>query len=163
MSSYLYGKLTAQIEGNDSLRGVESQPRTAAQQAADFAAKVAALVPSEVLLVHAIVLAATTTAAEDGSTTVTEPGILKASLIVLALLAGVLFAIGKRTAWTASDGVRVLLPPGAFVAWTLLIGTSAITPWLGDTKRGWVFLAGGALAAILLVLADRLKPAPAAG
>jgi hypothetical protein len=161
VSAYVYARLTKRVEANLSTLGLtaEGEAPTPEQKAAELAQKVAALVPADILVLHAIVLASATTLGDDGSTTVTKPGLLKWTLPIGAALCVALYLIGKLPAWSGlSDFGRMLIPAAAFFSWTLLTGTSAATPWFANTDRGWLFLIGGVIAVIALALADRLIP-----
>ncbi len=159
MSSILYGRLTKTVESTPALQLTEAEP-TPAERLAAFAQKVAALVPAEVLTVHAIVLAYATSSDDDGSTIVEKPDLLKATFVVLLITAAILYAIGRYgpPAWKPVDWLRMILPAIAFAAWTMLTGTSAATPWFEDIDRGWLLLAGGVAAALALAIADRVVP-----
>jgi hypothetical protein len=155
----MYGRLTSHVYATPNLRrATVAAAETPEQKMAALAQQLAALVPGEVLIIHAAVLAAATSADQNGSTTVTNPELLKWTLPVLAGVAFVLFLIGRLPNWNKTDFVRMLIPPSAFFAWTLIIGTSAATPWCPDLDRGWLLLIGGALGAVLVGLSVRLTP-----
>jgi hypothetical protein len=158
MSTILYGRLTrrAQTMRDARARGVVASDD---EKAVALAQQIAAVVPAEVLAIHGIVLASATALADDGSTDVTDPELLKWTLPVLLILALVIFVIAKRDAWQKADGFRALVPPAAFFAWTLLTGTSAATPWFADVGRGWLFLIGGVFGVLALALSTRLTSA----
>jgi hypothetical protein len=149
MSTIAYSRLTSRRERSNRGSSLSEEPpgiRT-------WIDAVAALVPAEVLALHglAVSLATETT----GSTTViVDPGFLAWSFWILLVLAVVLYVVPKvwkTSKWSAPDWARLLLPPLAFVAWTMLQRTTAfdaIWPTLGDTPR--VF--GAAVLAVLLVL-----------
>jgi len=159
VSAYLYGRLTGTVEASAGLkRGADADPETPEQKMAAIAQKLAALIPAEILIIHAAVLAGATKLDVDGSTTVTKPEVLKWSLPVLAALAFVLFLIGRLPKWESADYIRMLIPSSAFVVWTLITGTSAATPWLENKDNLWLVLFGGSFALILLAVADRLIP-----
>lgn len=157
--SYLYGRLTKTVTDASPLqRTVLGQAETPEQKAAAVAQKVAALVPGDILAIHAAILAGATELAKDGSTTVTKPEVLKWSLPILAAVSVVLFVAGRLPNWEPKDYVRVLIPPTAFFGWTLLTGTSAATPWFANIDHLWVVLLGGCIAIVVLAAADRMLP-----
>ena len=160
MSAYAYGRMTKRVEANLATLGLtaEGEAPTPEQKAAELAQKVAALVPADILVLHAIVLASATKLGDDGSTTVTKADLLKWTLPIGGALCVALYLIGKLPGWEPADIVRMLIPGAAFFSWTLLTGTSAATPWFAKTDRGWLFLIGGVVAVLALALADRLIP-----
>jgi hypothetical protein len=163
MSAFVYGRATREIETAQVLAVTDPKAGgAAAQKAAALAQRIAALVPADVLLVYGIILASATQTGDDGSTTVTKPSLLKWSVPVLMGLAVVLFLIGKLPAWTKGDFLRMLIPPFAFVTWTLLSGTNGVVLWkrFSGLTDGWEFLVAGPLAIVLLAVSVRLSPAP---
>jgi hypothetical protein len=159
VSAYLYGRLTRTVEQSDALkRAAVTAAETPEQKMAAIAQKLAALVPADILIIHAAILAGATELAEEGSTTVTRPDVLKWSLPILAGSAVVLFLIGRLPNWEDADYVRMLIPAAAFATWTLLTGTSAATPWFENTDHLWLILVGGVLGLIILAVADRVIP-----
>jgi hypothetical protein len=158
VSTILYGATTREAELNSRFRLEDGTTQTPDQRMSKITQAVTALVPAEVLAVHAAVLALATVVGDDGTTTVTKPDLLKWTLPILAGTAVILFLIGHRGKFARIDAARALVPALAFVAWTLLTGTSAATPWVEDVDRGWLVLGGGVLAACVVALAVRLAP-----
>ncbi len=81
----------------------------------------AALVPAEVLSLHAVILSVTT-ATDNGTTQISAPETLYWSFFGLILLSIVLY-VGPRLVagkWDKLDYLRVAIPPLAFVGWTML-------------------------------------------
>jgi hypothetical protein len=156
--SYLYGRTTRVAEENaPALRQAGEPP----QQAVALAQRIAALIPADILAIHAIVLAIATEKANDGTTTVTNASLLKWSFPLLASLGILLYAIGKLPNWSwSSDAVRMIIPVGAYFAWTLLTGSSGaiLWKWFSGLTGGWEFLVAGVLGAILLAIAARFTP-----
>ena len=163
MSTIMYARLTNETKAQPRFQLEEGKPETPDQKLAKVTQAVTALVPAEVLAIHAAVLAYATVVGNDGTTSVTKPEVLKWSLPVLAAVATLLFVIGHRGKWKRPDLGRALVPAIAFAAWTLLTGTSAATPWLEDVDRGWILLIGGAVAALVVALSFRLTPKAPAG
>src|SRR4051794_35806396 len=110
MSAYAYGWLTRQRQTQPSgfVAAETNEPETPVQKAADLAAKLAAVVPADILVVYGVVLASTTTTDDKGATTVTNPTLLKWSLPILAVLAAVLYLIGRAPKFDKMDFVRLL-------------------------------------------------------
>ena len=158
MSTIVYGGLTRSVERDRQLAVQEGTAETPDQKLAKITQAVTALVPTEVLAIHAAVLAYATVIGDGGSTTVTKPDLLKWSLPFLAAVAIALYFIGHRGPLEPVDVGRALIPATAFVTWTLLMGTSAATPWIEDLDRGWLILFGGAAGAIVIALSLRLAP-----
>jgi hypothetical protein len=157
MSTIVYGRLTRTATTTPQFRAADGEMETPDQKMATIAQALSALVPAEVLAIHAGILAYATVVATDGTTTVTEPNVLKATFPVLLGLTVALFLIGRAPKFVPADLLRVLVPPGAFFAWMLLTGTSAASPWF-TYNRGYLLLAGGAIGAIVIALAIRLTP-----
>jgi hypothetical protein len=162
VSTILYGRLVSRREV--AIRDATEDPTKKAAE--ELAQLVAALVPAEVLTIHAAILAGATETGADGSTAVTKPEVLKWSLVILGGTCVLLYLIGKVGFLTTAtgdglqrlDALRMVIPALAFGAWTCLTGTSAMTPWAGDIERLWLVLAGGCAAVLLLALAKRLAP-----
>jgi hypothetical protein len=123
---------------------------------------VIALVPAEVLALHAIAINAWTETKEapegsdDGPTTViTNPDLLTVAFFVLIFTAFALYWFRKKDTWDPLDLVRALIPPAAFVVWTMAMQNTAFDAvvHLDEGLRG--FLAG-VLAVLLAALAKRL-------
>jgi hypothetical protein len=99
----------------------------------------APLVPAEVLALHAVIVTATTKTT-DGKTEITAPETLAwafVGLVVLSLGIYVGFR-GVLKKWERWDWVRVLIPPSAFVAWTMLqraTAFDAVYPDMSDATR----------------------------
>ncbi len=130
-----------------------------------FVDALAALVPAEVLTLHAVFLSVTTSTAEK-VTTITDAGTLKWAFAGLIALSIVLYVVPRLKNWDVFDYMRVAIPPLAFVAWTMLQRSTAfdaIAPSLKDAPRTVValFLAVllGIAAAALARKADQ-KPSP---
>jgi hypothetical protein len=120
---------------------------------------IAALIPADVIALHALILSKTTTTNKAGTTTIIDPVPLKWSLVGLMAIAMLLFLAGRGLKdWKKVDLVRLFVPPVAFVSWTGLIGTSALSPWSGALSGGWITLFAGGAAALLVAIHSRLTP-----
>jgi hypothetical protein len=84
----------------------------------------AALVPAELLVLHATVLSVTTET-KLGKFVITEPGVLRFSFWALIVAIVAYYAIIKASNWDGWDYVRMLIPAVAFVGWTMLQKNSA--------------------------------------
>ena len=81
----------------------------------------AALVPSEVLALHALILTATTEV-NDKITTITDGQTLQWSFYALIKMSIGLYVLARRMAhkWDSWDWARMLIPALSFVGWTML-------------------------------------------
>ncbi|HLY68741.1 MAG TPA: hypothetical protein VKR53_03360 [Puia sp.] len=89
----------------------------------------AALVPAEVLSLHALIISYTTTTTADKRTTITDAGspalhMAFYGLIVISIILYVSARI-KGGQWDSWDYCRALIPPLAFVGWTMLQRSTA--------------------------------------
>jgi hypothetical protein len=127
----------------------------------------AALVPAEVLSLHALIISATTTMGPDKTTKISEVPTLEWAFWGLICLAAVLYA-GPRVLdhkFDRWDWLRILIPPLSFVAWTMLQRTTAfdaVYPSVGSAQRtvAALFLAVvlGGVATALAYKADAKTP-----
>ncbi len=134
---------------------------------------VAALVPAEVLALHAAILSLTTKTAQDQAgrsiTTITDPGTLRWAFWGLIFGSILLYIVPRPPLKKPLDCLRAAFPPAAFVAWTMLqkaTAFDAVWPDLGETPRAVAALFGAVLlGALAKALANRAskKSTPAAG
>jgi hypothetical protein len=164
MSTVAYQALTKRR--NQAVPGTSDSTKPGIGKYADA---LAALVPAEVLAAHAFYLemAGDTTESSDGTvTTITNPGALELGFWILVGAAAALYLLPKIRELEAWDAVRFLIPPLAFIAWTLIESPSAFDPVNGalrlnlDEATRWIIGIGaalilGALAAGLAFAADR--------
>src|SRR5687767_14922674 len=98
MSSFAYGRLIRQ-QREALIAAVDDQGKQIAAKAKAEESKlvttVAGLIPTEIVALHGLVLSGTTSTGADGTTTITSPGPLKWSLLVLMLLSVVVYLIGR--------------------------------------------------------------------
>jgi hypothetical protein len=124
---------------------------------------VAALVPAEVLALHATILSLTTKTEQDQAgksiTTITDPGTLRWAFWGLILVSIVLCIAPRLPIKDPLACFRALIPPAAFVAWAMLqkaTAFDAVSPGLGEVNRTVIALFGAVLLATLAkVLADK--------
>ena len=149
-------------------RREQSKPGTSSSNnppgVSTFVDALAALVPAEVLTLHALILSVTTTTAAQ-VTTITDPTTLKWAFAGLILLSIALYVVPRLKNWGLLDFVRVAIPPLAFVGWTMLQRSTAfdaIAPSLKDASRtvAGLFLATllGLVAVTLARKADEKEP-----
>ena len=128
----------------------------------------AALVPAEVLSLHAVLLSFTTKTqhGQGGPViSITEPGTLAWAFFGLVLLSVVLYVVPRFRTWDRLDYLRASIPPFAFVAWTMLqraTAFDAVWPQLGEAPRTaialFVAVLLGLSAVALAYGADRKEP-----
>lgn len=165
MSTIVYAQLTnARAAHAQAMR--DPSPSTGLRTYVD---SFAALVPAEVLALHAVVISHTTKSAEGGAAAmILREGLctLQVSFWGLLVLAAILYAVPRRQngRWDDLDWLRMLIPPLAFVGWTMLqrvTAFDAICPGLNSIPRtvGALFL-GAALGVITTAMAPvgKVKP-----
>lgn len=165
MSTWAYATLTTKRD--------QASPGTSASESPpgvkSYVDVLAALVPAEVLTLHAVILSFTTKTQQgetgNSMTAITEPGTLSWAFFGLLLLSVVLYAVPRFRMWDRLDFFRVAIPPLAFVAWTMLqraTAFDAVWPQLGEAPRTVVSLFAavllGLLAATLAYRADQKSP-----
>jgi hypothetical protein len=131
MSSILYGAMVAKREAAQPNESTDKEP----PGVSSYLDSLAALVPAEVLALHAVILGFCTTkaAGSNGVAEITEPDTLKWAFWALLILSSLLFLFGRqqsagadtKTAPTKTTLIQALIPPAAFVAWTMLLPASA--------------------------------------
>lgn len=151
--------------------GAASGPRrTSGQGLAAYVDTMAALVPAEVLALHAVMLTVTTATRPEGGapagaaagtvTTITDPGALYVTFWVLAALSALLYVAGhlaeRGPRWEWADWGRMLLPSLAFAAWTMLQRATAFDAVAPRIDAGYRNLLGLALAVVVSAAAPLL-------
>jgi hypothetical protein len=160
MSALFYGALTrTRTDQTSGASATSGTPGTGT-----YLDAVAALVPAEVLAVHAVILALVTTTSDDGNAVITDVPTLRVVFWVLVVLSAALYIVGRKSL-KGLDFVRVLIPPAAFVAWTMLqriTAFDAIAPHMAATVRSvtavLAALVLGVVAAQLGMIADKASP-----
>jgi len=124
MSIVAYAQLTNRRDvGVPSTTTTQSPPGMGS-----YVDALAALVPAEVLSLHALVISATTQIQDAGKVAViTAPEVLKWAFFGFIILSWVLYAVPRYFGgrWDLWDFLRMLIPPAAFVGWTMLQRTTA--------------------------------------
>jgi len=162
MSTLAYAAFTTKRE--------QAAPNTSTSQSppgvSTYVDAFAALVPAEVLTLHALILPVTTRTV-NAATEITHPGTLSWAFLGLLLLSVVLYVAPRLVAgkWDRLDYLRTAIPPLAFVGWTMLqraTAFDAVFPNLAEAPRtvGALFLGVvlGLVAAALAYKADQKKP-----
>jgi hypothetical protein len=168
MSTLAYAAMTRKRE--------ESKPGTSTTTSAPgvntYVDALAALVPAEVLTAHAAILTFTTdtvtNAAGKATVTITQPDTLFWVFWALILVSMALYVAGRlmTSAWdNLWDWPRMVIPPLAFVGWTMLqkaTAFDAVAPGFSQAGRSATAIIGaillGLLASGLAYKADQ-KPA----
>jgi hypothetical protein len=159
LSSIAYGALTRKRNAGEKGKSTSED----APGVKTYIDALAALVPAEVLAVHATIMTFTTSTSDDGSetTTITEPGTLEWVFWVLLAASAALYIFGLKHRPYGYGWLRLLIPPTAFVGWAMLQNPSvfdAIDTSLAQSDRTAIALSGalilGPLAAALGSKAD---------
>ncbi len=126
----------------------------------------AALVPAEVLSLHAVILSVTTKKLET-TTEITAPDTLQWAFWGLVVLSIVFYVAPRLLAghWDRLDYLRTVIPALAFVGWTMLqraTAFDAVWPGLAEAPRTVIALFLGVVlglaAAALAYKADQKMP-----
>lgn len=162
MSTLAYAAFTTSRE--------KAQPNTSTSESppgvSTYIDALAALVPAEVLTLHAVILSVTTKTV-GATTEIIEPGTLSWAFLGLLLLSAVLYVVPRLVdrKWDRLDYLRMAIPPLAFVGWTMLqraTAFDAVFPGLTEAPRTVIALFLGVLlglvAATLAYRADQKKP-----
>ena len=151
MSTLLYGALTRKREDADP----ETSTTEGSPGVNTYVDALAALVPAEVLALHAIIISMATET-KAGVTTITAGEQLVFWFWFLSIGAGGLYIAGLRKRPRGWDLVRMVIPPFAFLGWAMLQPTTVFDGWLPNFDPDWRWTFGLALAAVLGVAAGLL-------
>jgi hypothetical protein len=162
MSTLAYSTLTAmRIE-----RPNESRLFTDGKKSSNtYLDALAALVPAEVLAAFAVIFETTSEerTLPNGSVArvITDPSTLKWSFIALVVVSVILFVVPRvgKNKFEAWDAVRAVIPPIAFVGWTMLLPLSAFDTLCLDLSSNARFAIPVIGALVLGVIAARLAAA----
>ncbi|MBS1598394.1 MAG: hypothetical protein JST75_09210 [Bacteroidetes bacterium] len=163
MSTLMYAALTTRRE--------ESHPGTSTTSSAPgirtYADAFAALVPAEVLTLHALIISFTTNT-ENATTKITSIAVLQWSFYALAALSMILYVTSRlqNGKWDRLDYVRMLIPPLSFVGWTMIQKATAFDALkvdISESSRTVISLFTGVLLGVLAsslsFRADQKNPA----
>ncbi|MDQ2856237.1 MAG: hypothetical protein M3R68_07910 [Acidobacteriota bacterium] len=162
MSTLAYAALTTSREQS------AANTSTSPPGVSTYVDAVAALVPAEVLTLHALILSVTTETL-GGSTKITAVSTLSWAFFGLTVLSAAVFVAPRllNGEWDRLDYIRAAIPALSFVGWTMLQRTTAfdaVAGQLGGAPRTVIalFLAFmlGPLAAALASKADQKPPPP---
>ena len=161
MSTFAYATLTSKRE-----KAQPGQSEATSPGVQTYVDALASLVPAEVLSVHAVMLTFTTDTDGQGVTKITQPGALQFVFWALVVLSMVIYVSGKWKQWDQRWGyIRVLIPPLAFVGWTMLQKSTAfdaVAPGMNSALRDAIAIIGavvlGIIAAQLAYKADQRQP-----
>lgn len=132
MSTIAYAQLTSRRDASTPVTSTTTSP----PGVKTYVDTMAALVPSEVLTLHALMLEQGTTV-EGTKTTISDPQTLLVAFVGLLIVSMGLYAVPRLLAkkWDALDGFRILIPPLAFVGWTMLQRSTAFDGVLAVLKN----------------------------
>lgn len=183
MSTVAYAQLTTKRE--EAAPGTSSS--TSGPGIKSYIDAFAALVPTEVLTLHALIVAATTntatTVAGSAATPVAAAGVqslgttttilpdgvqpLTNAFWILLLLSVVLYVVPRHFGgkWDRFDFIRALIAPLAFVGWTMLQRATAFDaafPGVSSTERTvYALILGAVLGGVTAALAAKADEKPA--
>lgn len=162
MSTLAYAALTTRRE--------QAVPNTSRKQSppgvGTYVDALAALVPAEVLTLHAVILSVTTKT-DKATTQIIAPETLFWAFFGLIVLSALFYVTPRLLArkWDRLDYVRMAIPPLAFVGWTMLqraTAFDAVCTSLAAAPRTVLALFLGVLlglaAAALAYKADQKQP-----
>jgi len=135
MSTLAYARLTTAREESTPGKSSTTQP----PQVGTYIDAFAALVPAEVLTLHAVIMSYTTAKASDGSTQILagNMSLLQSCFWILIVVSMVLYAGGRLSAkkWDRLDYIRILIPPLAFTGWTMIQTLTAFDAVWGNLPK----------------------------
>lgn len=148
----------------------EATPNTSISQSppgvSTYVDALAALVPAEVLTLHALILSVTTKTV-NATTQIIAPETLSWAFAGIIVLSVALYVAPRllEQKWDNLDYIRMAIPPLAFVGWTMLqraTAFDAIFPGMAEAPRTVVALFLGVLlglvASALAYKADQRQP-----
>lgn len=163
MSTIAYGALTRKRIEAEPRRSLKEQPPGVRTYVDAFAA----LVPAEVLALHALIISFTTETV-NGQTRITDGATVSVVFWVLIGLSILLYVFGRlsgRAKLQPWDILRASIPPLAFVGWTMLqkvTAFDAVAPGVPVVPRIVIAAIGavvlGAASSLLANVADRSTP-----
>jgi hypothetical protein len=174
MSTFLYSHLTSERTSappTSSFRAASPGEGPAAGKPGTgaFVDTLAALIPAEVLVAHGVLIGlgtkTETPADGDPITTITEPTALEVLFIALVITSLLLYVLPRLSKWDHWDFARMLIPPLAFAAWTILQKATMFDAfalgWSNIARTGVGIIAAlilGSFAFALAYKADQKQP-----
>ena len=144
MSTLAYALLTTKRD-----QAVPKTSETQSPGVKTFVDALAALIPAEVLVAHALIIPMSTTTTKDAQgqvvTTITDEFTLHWVFGALIVVSVLLYVLGRLRNLDRWDFLRVLIPPLAFVGWTMLqkmTAFDAVAPDFGTASRFSVAIIG---------------------
>lgn len=161
MSTILYAALS------QHRKGLATQSQGAAATTgtglSSYVDALAALVPAEVLTLHAVILTFTT-AKKDSGTIIEDADTLYYSFFGCILMTLIIYAVAKRDSWDLKfDIPRMFIPALAFVGWTMIQRTTAFDAVFPDLPLSQRTAIGIFAAALLGIVAAKLAQVQKAG
>ncbi len=150
MSTLAYAALTTRRD----LAEARTSRKEAPPGVGTWVDALAALVPAEILLAHAVIISIATAAGDAQGSREAINGTLVVAFVALCILSAALYAVPRlmKGMWDWLDCARVFIPPLAFVGWTMLqrpAAFDAVWPQLLPVQR----MVGAVLLALVLGLA----------
>jgi len=151
MSTVSYALITARREKSNTGRSKDKEP----PGVGTYVDILAALVPAEVLALHALFLEETTTTTDSG-TVITDPTTLQYGFYLMAVFSALFYVVPKlfKKQWAGKiDYLRTAIPLFAFIAWTMIQKMTAFDAFWPSLPEGPRFLFGCSLAVLLMLFA----------
>ncbi len=158
MSTFAYAAPTNRRDASPK----EKSEKEAAPGVSRFVDATAALVPAEVLVLHAAIISYTTekvagVGTSPATTSILNPELLQYSFFGLILFSVLLYYFSREKKLRDKyDFIRACIPPFAFVAWTMLqriTALDAVAPSVDDATRMVIALF---LASVLVAASAKL-------
>ena len=135
MSIIAYAQLTSARERSTPGKSFVEEP----PGIRSYIDALAGLVPAEILVLHAAIISVTTRTENDVIKIVEKETLRWAFFGLIGLSVVIYFAARKLAGkWDRLDMIRVLIPPAAFVGWTMIqkaTAFDALSLGLGDAQR----------------------------
>jgi hypothetical protein len=146
MSTVAYAQLTNRRD----LAAPNTSSTTSQPGIGKYADMLSALVPAEVLSLHAIIISLTTTTTPEKTFRIDYPQTLLLAFWALAALSVFLYVVPRLCGgrWDRWDFARLFIPPFAFAGWTMLQRTTAFDaafPSVEATPRSVIALFGAVI------------------
>jgi lysylphosphatidylglycerol synthetase-like protein (DUF2156 family) len=156
MSTIAFGILTTKREKLNSI-GMLANGEPPVSKYVDA---LAALVPAEVLALHAFIIALTTSTEKDVTKIIAKDQ-LEFAFYVCTALSILMYVLSRMKEWDWKlDVIRALVPAASFVAWTMIQRTTAFDAAFPEMDLIWRSVVAAILAVVLgLVVAQLAKAA----